>query len=134
MKKRKVNNTLYWSIAENYREGKKVKQRIVLNLGNSHKAVEKLSTDNFYGHFLEKVASHIVKPVENVEELWNQLFNENCLVGMKRIPDNSIDMIFADLPYNITKNDWDSLIPLEPFMATTIPLAMTVQKGFQEVC
>lgn len=114
LKKRKINNTLYWSIAENYREGKKVKQRIILNLGNTRKAVEKLSTENYYGHFLEKVASHVVKPVENVEDLWNQLFNENCLVGMKRIPDNSIDMIFADLPYNTTKNVWDSLIPLEP--------------------
>ena len=29
----------------------------------------------------------------------NQVFNEDCLEGMKRIPDGSIDMIIADPPY-----------------------------------
>ena len=32
---------------------------------------------------------------------------------MQYIPDKSIDMIFADLPYGTTKNKWDSIIDLE---------------------
>ena len=38
----------------------------------------------------------------------------DCLEIMKDIPDKSIDMILADLPYQATKNKWDSIIPLEP--------------------
>ena len=44
----------------------------------------------------------------------NKIYNEDCLEGMKRIPDKSIDMILADLPYGTTQNKWDSIIPLEP--------------------
>lgn len=32
---------------------------------------------------------------------------------MERIPDQSIDMILCDLPYGITQNQWDCLIPLD---------------------
>jgi len=31
---------------------------------------------------------------------------------MKRIADNSVDMILCDLPYGTTRNKWDSIIPL----------------------
>lgn len=41
------------------------------------------------------------------------IFNEDCLEGMKRIPDKSIDMILCDLPYGTTQNSWDSIIPLD---------------------
>ena len=30
------------------------------------------------------------------------VYNEDCLGGMKRIPDESIDMILCDLPYGTT--------------------------------
>lgn len=36
-----------------------------------------------------------------------QLYNEDCLEGMKRIPDKSVDMVLTDLPYNITACTWD---------------------------
>jgi site-specific DNA-methyltransferase (adenine-specific) len=42
------------------------------------------------------------------------IYNEDCLDGMKRIPDGSVDMILCDLPYGTTRNKWDSIIPLEP--------------------
>lgn len=29
----------------------------------------------------------------------HQIFNEDCLEGMKRIPDGSVDMIATDPPY-----------------------------------
>lgn len=43
----------------------------------------------------------------------NTLFNENCLDVMSRLPENSIDMVFCDLPYGTTQNEWDVLIPFE---------------------
>lgn len=42
------------------------------------------------------------------------LYNEDCLIGMKRIPDGSIDCIITDLPYGITNCDFDVRIPFEP--------------------
>ena len=32
---------------------------------------------------------------------------------MKTIPDDSVDMIFTDLPYGTTQNKWDSIVPLD---------------------
>ena len=43
----------------------------------------------------------------------NRIYNEDCLEGMKEIPDGSIDCIICDLPYNITRMKWDSLIPFD---------------------
>lgn len=43
----------------------------------------------------------------------NKIYNEDCLVGMKEIPDKTIDCIICDLPYNITKLFWDILIPFD---------------------
>ena len=42
----------------------------------------------------------------------NKIYNEDCLEGVKRIDDKSIDMILCDLPYGTTQNKWDSVIPL----------------------
>ncbi len=44
----------------------------------------------------------------------NKIYNEDCLEGMKRIPDKSVDMILCDLPYGTTACKWDTIIPLEP--------------------
>ena len=53
--------------------------------------------------------------LERSDELeLNKIYNEDCLEGMKRIPDGSVDMILCDLPYGTTRNKWDSVIPLEP--------------------
>jgi len=43
----------------------------------------------------------------------NKIYNEDCLEGMKRIPDKSVDMILCDLPYGITACKWDTVIPFE---------------------
>ena len=37
----------------------------------------------------------------------------DCLQLLPELPDNSVDMILCDLPYNVTRNTWDSIIPLE---------------------
>ena len=44
----------------------------------------------------------------------NVIYNEDCLEDMKRIPDESVDMILCDLPYGTTEAKWDTVIPLEP--------------------
>ena len=44
----------------------------------------------------------------------NRIYNEDCLEGMKRIPDGSVDMILCDLPYGTTACKWDTVIPFEP--------------------
>lgn len=44
----------------------------------------------------------------------NKIYNEDCLEGMKRIPDGSVDAIICDLPYGTTKCKWDVVIPFEP--------------------
>ena len=41
------------------------------------------------------------------------IFNANCLDILPAIPDKSIDLILCDLPYGVTKNSWDSIIPFE---------------------
>lgn len=43
----------------------------------------------------------------------DKIYNEDCLEGMKRIPDGSIDMILCDLPYGTTYEPWDTMIPLD---------------------
>ena len=42
------------------------------------------------------------------------IYNEDCLTGMQRIPDGSVDCIICDLPYGTTACKWDSVIPFEP--------------------
>ena len=44
----------------------------------------------------------------------DKIYNEDCLEGMKRIPDKSIDAIICDLPYGTTQCSWDVIIPFEP--------------------
>ena len=41
------------------------------------------------------------------------LYNNDCLEQMPSLKDESIDMILCDLPYGMTKNKWDSIIPFE---------------------
>ena len=49
----------------------------------------------------------------------NTVYNEDCLEGMKRIPDASVDCVICDLPYEVLhKNNphaqWDRIIPFGP--------------------
>lgn len=48
----------------------------------------------------------------------NKIYNEDCLEGMKRIPDGIVDAIICDLPYGTMKgiddkHDWDEIIPTD---------------------
>ena len=43
----------------------------------------------------------------------NKIYLGDCLGLMPQIQDQSIDMVLCDLPYGTTKNNWDSIIPLD---------------------
>ena len=40
-----------------------------------------------------------------------QLFNDDCINIMQKLPDKSVDMILCDLPYGTTESSWDKNIP-----------------------
>lgn len=51
-----------------------------------------------------------------ISEWINKIHNENCITGMKKMPDNSIDLIIADPPYNLSKGGtwkWDNSVKIE---------------------
>ena len=35
------------------------------------------------------------------------IYNEDCLEGMKKIPDGTVDLVLTDLPFNMTDCGWD---------------------------
>ncbi|MGX7197961.1 DNA-methyltransferase [Enterococcus olivae] len=43
----------------------------------------------------------------------NKIFNEDCLKGIKKIDDHTIDAIICDLPYGTTACSWDTILPFE---------------------
>jgi site-specific DNA-methyltransferase (adenine-specific) len=43
----------------------------------------------------------------------NEVYNGDCLELMSFIPNKSINMILADLPYGSTNCKWDSIIDLD---------------------
>ena len=55
------------------------------------------------------------KEVDAMPKTQTTLHCGDCLEIMKSIPEGSIDMVLCDLPYGMTSNKWDSIIPL-PFL------------------
>ena len=43
----------------------------------------------------------------------DKIYNEDCLIGMQKIDDKSIDCIICALPYGTTKCSWDIIIPFD---------------------
>jgi len=37
----------------------------------------------------------------------NKIYNIDCVEGMSKLPENSVDLAILDIPYNVTNNDWD---------------------------
>lgn len=67
----------------------------------------------------------------------DKVYNEDCLEGMKKIDDGSVDCVITDLPYGVLtsneKTKWDSVIPFEPLweqlLRVTKPNAAIVMFG-----
>lgn len=47
----------------------------------------------------------------------DDVYNEDCLTGMRSIADKSIDCIICDLPFGTTEFEWDCPLPLEQLWA-----------------
>lgn len=43
----------------------------------------------------------------------DRIYNEDCIEGMKKIPDGVVDAIICDLPYGTTSCQWDVVIPFD---------------------
>jgi len=50
----------------------------------------------------------------------NKVYNKDCLIGMEKIKDKSIDMILCDLPYGTTACKWDIIIPFNDYIEIEI--------------
>lgn len=71
----------------------------------------------------------------------DQVYFENCLTGMLKIPDASVDMILCDLPYGTTNCRWDIVIPFEPLWKQykrickpNAAICLFAQTPFDKVC
>lgn len=42
-----------------------------------------------------------------------KLYNNDCLKILPTLPDHSVDMVLSDLPFGLTRNQWDSIIPMD---------------------
>lgn len=69
-----------------------------------------------------------------------ELIEGDCLEIMRELPDASIDMVLADLPYGTTQNKWDSVLPLNELWAAywrvckpTAAVVLTAQAPFDKV-
>lgn len=47
------------------------------------------------------------------KNMLNDVTEGDTIEEMKKIPDNTVDMVLVDLPYGTTQNKWDSVIPLD---------------------
>ena len=44
---------------------------------------------------------------------YNKIICGNCFDILPQIPDDSVDLLFVDLPYGTTQASWDSILPLD---------------------
>ena len=45
----------------------------------------------------------------------NIIYHDDCIEGMKTLPDNSVDMVLTDPPYGTTRNKWDTVVDMDAF-------------------
>jgi len=64
-------------------------------------------------HHSDEENAYIKRNIENVDKLFakkgfrlNKIYNMECLEFMKRIEDDTIDLIFVDPPYNLSKSNF----------------------------
>ncbi|WP_442638182.1 DNA-methyltransferase [Rossellomorea marisflavi] len=57
--------------------------------------------------------TQMIDEMEHMTLNLNTVHQMDCIEGMKKIPDASIDLILCDLPYGQTSNKWDTPINME---------------------
>lgn len=93
---------------------------IVATFGNEFhrmKLMKKMNATAGGNNLGRQFQDRIIKKMEKKNNMIDKIFNEDCLEGMKRIPDKSVDLVLCDLPYGTTANAWDSIIPFDKLWA-----------------
>lgn len=54
----------------------------------------------------------MVESHKEMMDMENRIIFGDCIEQLKELPDNSVDLIFTDLPFGTTKARWDSIIDL----------------------
>ena len=63
---------------------------------------------------VEQMLKNAQTPLLHIADVsGSALFNADCMDILPLIPDKSVQLILADLPYGMTKNNWDCIIPLD---------------------
>jgi len=63
---------------------------------------------------VEQILKNAQTPLLHIADVsGSALFQGDCLDIMPLIPDKSVQLIFADLPYGTTKCKWDSILPFD---------------------
>ena len=62
----------------------------------------------------DNVPKKTIVKKHDILEFKNKVIQGDCLDVMAQMPDKSIDMILADLPYGTTQASFDTVIPFEP--------------------
>ena len=63
--------------------------------------------------FAEQQDEHNTVPLKTAKTDHYELWQGECIGLMKNIKDKTVDLICVDLPYGVTQNKWDSIIPLD---------------------
>jgi hypothetical protein len=58
-------------------------------------------------------ADTVGAPILTVVSPQLKLIHGDCLIEMTKLPNASIDMVLCDLPYGVTRNSWDVVIPFD---------------------
>lgn len=58
----------------------------------------------------------------------DRIYNEDCLIGMRNIPDNSIDAIICDGPYGVTNFEWDNIANIQQFNLNLLKIFSRILK------
>ena len=63
---------------------------------------------------VEQMLKNAQTPLLHIADVsGSALFQGDCLDIMPLIPDKSVQLILADLPYGTTSIDWDNVIPMD---------------------
>jgi len=69
---------------------------------------------SFRRWFIRRFFIYMMSYAERIVNVSVKLFNGDCLELLNQVKDESIDLVLADLPFGMTANKWDSVIPLAP--------------------
>jgi site-specific DNA-methyltransferase (adenine-specific) len=79
---------------------------------NKSQLIELINLNHKISNNVEEY-KNIIEPITENAPTTINLVKGDCLIEMVKIKSGSIDMILCDLPYGITKNKWDIIIPFD---------------------